>query len=118
MSFLRRSLALGRPFLRALGASQPHGPISSANISSANISAFMPEAAAFPGVRDYPSLQLLSLRQAERFWAALARDRLSWISPFHTASDCDLARGKVRWFEGGRLNVSGELVPHPGVSGS
>ncbi|XP_072129829.1 acetyl-coenzyme A synthetase 2-like, mitochondrial isoform X1 [Mobula birostris] len=71
-----------------------------------NISAFMPEATAFAGVRDYPALRQFSLQQAERFWGALARDRLSWISPFHTVSDCDLSRGKIRWFEGGRLNVS------------
>ncbi|XP_059817943.1 acetyl-coenzyme A synthetase 2-like, mitochondrial isoform X2 [Hypanus sabinus] len=74
--------------------------------SSDNISAFMPEAAAFAGVRDYPALREFSLQQTERFWGALARDRLSWISPFHTVSDCDLSRGKIRWFEGGRLNVS------------
>uniref|UniRef100_H3DG14 Acetyl-coenzyme A synthetase n=1 Tax=Tetraodon nigroviridis TaxID=99883 RepID=H3DG14_TETNG len=40
------------------------------------------------------------------FWAAAARRRLRWIRTFDTAQDCDLSRGKIRWFEGGRLNVS------------
>ncbi|XP_048455988.1 acetyl-coenzyme A synthetase 2-like, mitochondrial [Rhincodon typus] len=71
-----------------------------------NVTAYMPEAAAFPGVRDYTGLRDHSVKQPDSFWGALARGRLSWISPFHTVSDCDLSRGIIRWFQGGRLNVS------------
>lgn len=36
----------------------------------------------------------------------MARQRLSWMSPFNTVQNCDLAQGKIRWFEGGEINVS------------
>ncbi|XP_061900494.1 acetyl-coenzyme A synthetase 2-like, mitochondrial isoform X2 [Entelurus aequoreus] len=68
--------------------------------------AFMPEAAGFEGVRDRAGLQHFSVAHAESFWSRVARHRLEWMSPFHTVLDCDLERGKVRWFEGGKLNVS------------
>lgn len=69
----------------------------------------MPEAAGFEGVSDRSTLQEFSVANSERFWAAAARNRLSWISPFHTVQDCDLSRGKIKWFEGGKLNVSGKI---------
>ncbi|XP_043553028.1 acetyl-coenzyme A synthetase 2-like, mitochondrial isoform X3 [Chiloscyllium plagiosum] len=71
-----------------------------------SVTAYMPEAAAFPGVRDYPGLRDYSVQQPDSFWGALAQGRLYWISPFHTVSDCDLSQGTIRWFQGGRLNVS------------
>ncbi|CAG09147.1 unnamed protein product, partial [Tetraodon nigroviridis] len=71
-----------------------------------SIAAFMPEAAGFEGVSDRSALQRFSVSNSERFWAAAARRRLRWIRTFDTAQDCDLSRGKIRWFEGGRLNVS------------
>lgn len=74
------------------------------------MAAWMPEAAGFEGVRDRAGLQEFSVSNSENFWAVLARQRLSWISPFHTAQDCDLSRGQIRWFEGGKLNVSGKVT--------
>uniref|UniRef100_UPI00398F6F3D acetyl-coenzyme A synthetase 2-like, mitochondrial n=1 Tax=Pristiophorus japonicus TaxID=55135 RepID=UPI00398F6F3D len=74
--------------------------------STFNVSGYMPEAASFPGVRDFPGLRALSLQQPDRFWGALGRERLCWISPFHSVSNCDLGQGSIRWFEGGQLNVS------------
>ncbi|XP_062267120.1 acetyl-coenzyme A synthetase 2-like, mitochondrial [Platichthys flesus] len=69
--------------------------------------AFMPEAAGFEGVSSRSELQELSVsRSSSSFWAAVARHRLSWISPFTTVQDCDLSRGRIKWFEGGQLNVS------------
>uniref|UniRef100_A0A8D0AX39 Acetyl-coenzyme A synthetase n=1 Tax=Sander lucioperca TaxID=283035 RepID=A0A8D0AX39_SANLU len=52
------------------------------------------------------SLQEFSVSNSASFWAAAARQRLNWISPFHTTQDCDLSRGEIKWFEGGKLNVS------------
>ncbi|KAM9778652.1 acetyl-coenzyme A synthetase 2-like, mitochondrial [Syngnathus typhle] len=69
-------------------------------------SAFMPEAAGFQGVRDRAGLQEFSVAHKESFWAAVARRRLDWISPFHGVLEYDMERGKVSWFQGGRLNVS------------
>lgn len=70
----------------------------------------MPEAAGFEGVCDRSGLQDFSVCSSESFWAAAARQRLSWIRPFHTVQDCDLSRGKIKWFEGGQLNVSGMII--------
>uniref|UniRef100_A0A3Q0R5R3 Propionate--CoA ligase n=1 Tax=Amphilophus citrinellus TaxID=61819 RepID=A0A3Q0R5R3_AMPCI len=74
--------------------------------SRCNIAAFMPEAAGFEGVSGRAALRELSVSNSDSFWAAVARHRLSWITPFHTVQDCDLSRGKIKWFEGGKLNVS------------
>lgn len=74
-----------------------------------NITAFMPEAAGFEGVSDRCALQDFSVSNSEKFWAAAARHRLSWIRTFDGVRDCDLSRGKIKWFEGGKLNVSGKI---------
>lgn len=68
----------------------------------------MPEAAGFQGVTDRATLQEFSRSHSDSFWAAVATNRLTWISAFSTVQDCDLRRGKVKWFVGGKLNVSGE----------
>lgn len=70
----------------------------------------MPEAAGLEGVSGRAALRELSVSNGESFWAAVARHRLCWSTPFHTVQDCDLSRGKIKWFEGGKLNVSGEIA--------
>lgn len=77
-----------------------------------NIAACMPEAVGFQGVGDHSGLHEFSVTESDRFWGALARQRLSWITPFHTVQNCDLSKGKVNWFEGGKLNVSGKIMLH------
>nr|XP_057912831.1 acetyl-coenzyme A synthetase 2-like, mitochondrial isoform X1 [Doryrhamphus excisus] len=87
--------SISRRLLRAVGRRRKsHG------------AAFLPEAVGFEGVRDRAGLQEFSVAHTERFWSCVARHRLDWISPFHTVLDYDLDRGKVKWFEGGKLNVS------------
>ncbi|AWP19994.1 putative acetyl-coenzyme A synthetase 2-like mitochondrial [Scophthalmus maximus] len=71
-----------------------------------NTAAFMPEAAGFEGASSRAALQDFSVSSSDSFWSAVARHRLSWIRPFHTVQDCDLSRGRIKWFEGGKLNVS------------
>lgn len=70
----------------------------------------MQEAAGFEGVSDRWTLQEFSVSNSEKFWAAAARHRLSWIRTFDAVQDCDLSRGKIKWFEGGKLNVSGKIA--------
>uniref|UniRef100_A0A3Q4HQP2 Propionate--CoA ligase n=1 Tax=Neolamprologus brichardi TaxID=32507 RepID=A0A3Q4HQP2_NEOBR len=74
--------------------------------SRCNVAAFMPEAAGLEGVSGRAALRELSVSNSESFWAAVARHRLCWSTAFHTVQDCDLSRGKIKWFEGGKLNVS------------
>jgi acetyl-CoA synthetase len=47
-------------------------------------------------------------RDPEAFWARLARERLSWFTPFETTLEWDLPFAK--WFTGGTLNVAYNCV--------
>ncbi|KAJ7344989.1 hypothetical protein JRQ81_000939 [Phrynocephalus forsythii] len=70
------------------------------------LTAYMPEATAFPGARDHQGLYQVSVEQSDAFWGALARSRLMWINPFHSISYCGLQKGHISWFLGGQLNVA------------
>ena len=50
-----------------------------------------------------------SLRNPERFWGSLAKQRLRWLKEFDTVMDCNMKEARMSWFNGGKLNVSGEL---------
>ena len=39
----------------------------------------------------------------------LAKRRLRWMEEFDTVMDCDMNKGKINWFLGGKLNVSGNF---------
>jgi acetyl-CoA synthetase len=47
-------------------------------------------------------------RDPEAFWAAQARERISWVTPFETTLEWDLPFAK--WFGGGTLNVAYNCV--------
>lgn len=55
-------------------------------------------------------LYRLSVTEPDRFWGAAATDRLRWMEPFHQVRDCELSSGKISWFLGGKLSVSGEKL--------
>ncbi|TNN26454.1 Acetyl-coenzyme A synthetase 2-like, mitochondrial [Liparis tanakae] len=50
-------------------------------------------------------LYRLSVTDPDRFWGSAA-GRLHWEDPFTRVRDCDLSTGKIRWFLGGKINVS------------
>ena len=52
-----------------------------------------------------------SLNNPEAFWGDLARNRLRWFKEFDQVMDCDMNEGRLSWFNGGKINVSGELEP-------
>lgn len=56
----------------------------------------------------------LAASEPAAFWGPLARDVLVWDTPYHTVSDCDFRSGRIGWFLGGQLNVSGEWAWGPG----
>ncbi|XP_014466761.1 acetyl-coenzyme A synthetase 2-like, mitochondrial isoform X2 [Alligator mississippiensis] len=74
--------------------------------SSGPLTAYMPEAVSFPGSRNHQGLYRMSVEQVDTFWGTLGRNRLTWISPFHSVQDCNLEQGRVAWFLGGQLNVA------------
>uniref|UniRef100_A0A8D1LXS4 Propionate--CoA ligase n=1 Tax=Sus scrofa TaxID=9823 RepID=A0A8D1LXS4_PIG len=67
--------------------------------------------AAPPG--SYQERIALAAREPAAFWGPLAKDVLVWDTPYHTVSDCDFRSGKIGWFLGGQLNVSGDRVIPP-----
>lgn len=55
--------------------------------------------------KGYQELYKRSMNAPGRFWAEMARD-LSWFKKWKKVLDHDFKKAKVRWFEGGKINVS------------
>lgn len=51
-----------------------------------------------------------SINNPEQFWGALGRQRLQWIKEFDQVMNCDMKQGRISWFNGGKINVSGICV--------
>ncbi len=54
----------------------------------------------------YEALYRQSIEQPEQFWAQQAEKFLDWSQPWHNVMAYDYPKGDIRWFEGGKLNVS------------
>lgn len=59
---------------------------------------------------EYRRLYDWSVREPEAFWAAQAEQELVWLKRWRTVLEWDFARGHVRWFSGGTLNVSANCL--------
>ena len=57
-----------------------------------------------------------SINNPHQFWGDLAKRRLRWMKEFDTVMDCDMNKGKISWFLGGKLNISGNLINKVGVT--
>lgn len=55
---------------------------------------------------DYEQLYKQSLTDPERFWSAAAKQQLSWYKEWDSILTIEEGGEKVKWFEGGELNVS------------
>ncbi len=60
--------------------------------------------------KTYKTLYQHSIADPEIFWAEQAKQFLDWSQPWHRVMDCDFKTGHIRWFEGGKLNVSVNCV--------
>jgi len=58
----------------------------------------------------YKTLYQRSIAEPEAFWAEQAGQFLTWSKPWHTVMDYDYPSAHIRWFEGGKLNVSVNCV--------
>ena len=58
------------------------------------------------GLAEYTEMYRRSIHDNESFWDEQARHFLTWASPWHTTRVADMPSGRVRWFDGGTLNVS------------
>jgi acetyl-CoA synthetase len=54
----------------------------------------------------YKLLYQRSIEEPEAFWAQQAEQFLVWSKRWDTVMDYDYPKGYIRWFEGGKLNVS------------
>ncbi len=54
----------------------------------------------------YEEMYQQSIDDPETFWAEQAEHFLSWEKPWDKVKDIDFPNGHIRWFEGGKLNVS------------
>ncbi|MEO5376408.1 MAG: acetate--CoA ligase [Magnetococcus sp. DMHC-6] len=54
----------------------------------------------------YASMYRRSIEDSEGFWAEQAEQRLTWIKKWDKVLEYDFTKAHIRWFEGGRLNVS------------
>jgi len=57
-------------------------------------------------VETYKSLYQQSIDEPEIFWAEQAKLFLDWDETWHKVMDYDYSTAYIRWFEGGKLNVS------------
>ncbi len=54
----------------------------------------------------YREMYSRSLNDSDGFWAEQALENLDWFEPFSRVSDFDFNTANIKWFEGGKLNVS------------
>ena len=58
---------------------------------------------------NHDELYAESINKPQQFWGDLAKRRLRWMKEFDTVMDCDMNKGNINWFLGGKLNVSGNF---------
>jgi acetyl-CoA synthetase len=56
--------------------------------------------------RKYQEMYQRSVEDPDGFWAEQATQFVDWSKPWSKVQDWDYRQGKIRWFEGGTLNVS------------
>ena len=77
-------------------------------MSNEKIYAIKPECAAIAhvGEAEYHTLYARSINDPENFWAEQAEGFLDWLEPWKQVSQYDFTTADIRWFAGGKLNVS------------
>ena len=54
----------------------------------------------------YKELHKQSIEDPETFWGKAAKEHLDWFRPFDKVLEGSFEHGDVRWFQGGKLNLS------------
>ncbi|MEX0386444.1 acetate--CoA ligase [Spiribacter onubensis] len=55
---------------------------------------------------EYDRMYRQSLDDPDTFWSEQAEQFITWFRKWDRVSNNDLTKGQIRWFEGGKLNVS------------
>ena len=61
-------------------------------------------------MEQYQEMYRRSLEDAEKFWAEMAEEHLTWIEPFKRVCSGGFEDLDYKWFEGGKLNVSANCL--------
>ncbi|MCG8622827.1 MAG: hypothetical protein MJE68_12635 [Proteobacteria bacterium] len=56
---------------------------------------------------NYDELYVTSTENTDFFWGTLAKQFLQWYDHFEKVQDCSMEEREIKWFTGGKLNVSG-----------
>lgn len=56
--------------------------------------------------KQYEAMYERSITDTDGFWAEQAEQFVSWFERWDRVQDWDFAKGKIRWFEGAKLNAS------------
>ncbi len=54
----------------------------------------------------YQEMYAQSISDPDTFWAEQAKDFLTWYKPWDKVQSGNFKEGNIRWFEGGKINVS------------
>ena len=57
-------------------------------------------------MEEYKKMYEDSIKNPDEFWAKLAEEHVSWYKKWNKVRDYDFKQGKIRWFEGAKLNVT------------
>ena len=58
------------------------------------------------GIEEYERLYKWSVEDPEDFWAEMAEKNLTWFKKWDRVLEYDFEKPSIKWFEGGKLNVS------------
>ncbi len=56
-------------------------------------------------MNEYQEKYNQSIKDPEAFWAEIA-ERITWSKKWNNVRDFDFVNGQIKWYEGGKLNVS------------
>ena len=57
-------------------------------------------------LEQYKELHKQSIENPKEFWGNAAKEHVDWFRPFDKVLEGGFEHGDVRWFEGGKLNLS------------
>lgn len=64
------------------------------------------EANAHANKATYERMYEHSVRDPDGFWDEQAKAMLDWFEPYHTVRSVDYNKPEIKWFEGGKLNIT------------
>ncbi len=61
-------------------------------------------------IEEYQAIYKRSMEDPEGFWAERAEQLVTWDKKWDKVMNCDFQKPEIKWFEGGKLNVSANCL--------